>query len=416
MLKDALIQAGMGVGLASFIDILGGVLVAASFGMVWVLFGIWVERKVAARIQNRLGPNRVGPYGLIQSVADALKLLVKEIIVPRNADRPVYFLAPVLMVASVILIAAVIPFSSVVIGADLNIGLLYVFAVSSIGSLAILMAGWGSNNKYALLGAFRAVAQLISYEVPMILAMLVPVMLAGSLSMQTLVHSQHVWFLFVAPVSALLFLVASHAENGRGPFDLLEAESELVAGYNIEYSGMAFAMFYLAEFMHAFFIAILFAVLFMGGWRGPGAETYPILGMFYLLIKSMVAYFVTVWLRLTVPRVRIDQILDLNWKIMVPLALVNTVVMAFLFKIVPAPDYATAQGIASGEFTGMASGLYRILGPNFVAYLPTAAVLFLGNIAIIVGAAAVLRWYSRRGQRAVLADDADLAADAAAAK
>lgn len=418
MLKDALIQAGMGVGLASFIDILGGVTIAASFGMVWVLFGIWIERKMAARIQNRVGPNRVGPYGLIQNFADAAKLLSKEIIVPRNADRPVYFLAPVLMVASVILIAAVIPFSSVVIGTDLNIGLLYVFAVSSIGALAILMAGWGSNNKYALLGAFRSVAQLVSYEVPMILALLIPVMLAGSLSMQDLVRSQHVWYIFVAPLSALLFLIAAHAENGRAPFDLLEAESELVAGYNIEYSGMAFAMFYLAEFMHAYFTALLFAVLFLGGWRGPGAETLPVLGLVYLFIKSMAVYFVTVWLRLTVPRVRIDQLLDFNWKLMVPLALVNTVVMAFLFKLVPAPDYVAAQAIASGEFAGVASGLYRMLGAEFVAFLPTAAVLLLGNIAMIVGTVATLRWVGQRAQRQQEARvaEAELASDTVAAK
>ncbi|MBN2470323.1 MAG: NADH-quinone oxidoreductase subunit NuoH [Anaerolineae bacterium] len=412
MLKDALIQAGMNAGLANFIDIFGGVLLAASFGMIWVLFGIWIERKVAARIQNRVGPNRVGPYGLIQNFADAAKLLSKEVIIPRHADRPVYFLAPVLMVASVILIAAVIPFSSVVIGADLNIGVLYVFAVSSIGALAILMAGWGSNNKYALLGAFRSVAQLISYEVPLILALLIPVMLAGSLSMQDLVRSQHVWYVFVAPLAALLFLIAAHAENGRAPFDLLEAESELVAGYNIEYSGMAFAMFYLAEFMHAFFTAILFTVLFLGGWRGPGAETFPILGMLYLFIKSIAVYFVTIWLRLTVPRVRIDQLLDLNWKIMVPVALVNTIVMAFLFKLVPAPDYGAAQATATGEFAGVASGLYRLVGPEFVAFLPTALVLLAGNIALMAGVVAVLRWLDGRSQTADADEDASAAADA----
>jgi NADH-quinone oxidoreductase subunit H len=403
----------MGVGLASFIDTLGGVLLAASFGMVWVLFGIWIERKMAARIQNRVGPNRVGPFGLIQNFADAAKLLSKEIIVPRNADRPVYFLAPILMVASVILIVAVIPFSSVVIGADLNIGLLYVIAVSSIGALAILMAGWGSNNKYALLGAFRSVAQLVSYEVPMVLALLIPVMLAGSLSMQELVRQQHVWYIFVVPVSALVFLIAAHAENGRAPFDLLEAESELVAGYNIEYSGMAFAMFYLAEFMHAYFTAILFAVLFLGGWRGPGAESIPVLGMVYLFIKSLVVYFVTVWLRLTVPRVRIDQLMDFNWKLMVPLALVNTLLMAFLFKLVPAPDFVTAQGIASGEFAGVASGLYRLLGPNFVAYLPLAGVLLLGNLALAAGTVAVLRWFGRRARLQAEAAASESVADEA---
>ncbi|MBN1963381.1 MAG: NADH-quinone oxidoreductase subunit NuoH [Anaerolineae bacterium] len=415
MLREALIQAGMASGLAAFIDILIGVIIAASFGMAWVLFGIWIERKMAGRIQLRLGPNRVGPYGLIQNIADALKLLTKEIIVPRNADKPVYWLAPVLAVVSVILIAAVIPFSSVVIGTDLNIGILYVIAVSSIGTIAILMAGWGSNNKYALLSAFRVVAQLISYEVPMVLALLIPVMLAGTMSMQGLVEQQHVWYIFQVPLAALLFLIASQAENGRAPFDLLEAESELVSGYNIEYSGMAFAMFYLAEFMHAFFIAIIFTVLFLGGWRGPGAEQLPILGILYLMLKATVVYSVTVWLRLTVPRVRIDQILDLNWKVLVPLALVMVVVLAFLFKLVPAPDYVAAQALADGDFTGVASGLYRVLGPEFVVELPRAGVLLLGNILLFAGAASVLRWFGRRERLAVedLVDETDYSSPAA---
>lgn len=417
MLKDALIQAGMNVGWATFLDIVGGVVLAASFGMVWVLFGIWIERKVAARIQNRLGPNRVGPYGLIQSVADALKLLTKEVIVPRNADRPVYFLAPVLAVLAVIGIAAVIPFSPVVIGSDVNIGILYVIAVSSLSSVAVLMAGWGSNNKYALLGAFRSVAQLISYEVPMVLALLVPVMLTGTLSMQGLVTNQHIWFVVVIPVSALLFLISAHAENGRAPFDLLEAESEIVAGFNIEYSGMAFAMFYLAEFMHAYYTAIIFAVLFLGGWRGPGAETYPILGMVYLLIKSILVYFVTVWLRLTVPRVRIDQLLDLNWKVLVPASLANVVVISFLFKLIPAPDFAGARAIASGDFTGVASGLYRFLGPELVASLPQAGLLLLGNIVLFAAFVYVARWFEGRQAQQVedLVDETDYVSGAAEA-
>ncbi len=409
MLKEALIMAGWEAGWATFVDILLGVLLAATFGMLWVLFGIWIERKVAARIQDRIGPNRVGPYGLVQNIADALKLLTKEVIIPRNADKVVYFLAPILSVVSVILIAAVIPFSPVVIGTDLNIGLLYVVAVGSLGTFSVIMAGWGSNNKYALLGAFRSVAQLISYEVPMVLSLLVPVLLAGTLSMQGLVEAQHVWYLFLAPVAALLFLLSSQAENGRAPFDLLEAESEIVAGYNIEYSGMPWAMFYLGEFMHAYFISILFAVFFLGGWRGPGAEQLPILGMVYLFIKSVLVYFVTIWLRLTVPRVRIDQLLDLNWKVLVPLALVNVVVMAFLVKVIPAPDYETARAIANGEFTGVAAGIYRFLGPEFIAELPRAGLLLLGNILLFAGAAYVLRLAGRRARQQVeqLVDETD---------
>ena len=409
MLKEALIQAGMEAGLAAFIDVFLGVIIAASFGMLWVLFGIWVERKVVARIQIRVGQIRVGPYGLIQNVADALKLLTKEIIIPRHADKPVYFLAPVLAVVSVILVAAVIPFSSVVIGTDLSIGIVYVMAVSSLGVVAILMAGWGSNNKYALLGAFRSVAQLISYEVPMVLAVLVPVMFAGTLSMQGLVGSQHIWYLFAMPVTALLFLISAHAENGRAPFDLLEAESELIAGFNIEYSGMAWAMFYLAEFMHAFFAAIIFAVLFLGGWRGPGAEQIPFLGMVYLGIKAMLVYFVTMWLRMTVPRVRIDQLLDLNWKILVPVALANLAFMALLFKVIPAPDYAAAQAIASDEFAGVTRGLYRFLGPELVAELPRTGLLLLANIAFFAAVAYVLRLVGRRARQQVeeLVDETD---------
>ncbi len=416
MLRDALIQAGMVPGLASFLDILLGVIVAASFGMVWVLIGIWIERKAAARIQNRVGPNRVGPFGLIQNIADAAKLLTKEIIIPRNADRLVYFIAPVLAVAAVILIAAVIPFSSVVIGTDLSIGILYVIAVASFGTLAIIMAGWGSNNKYALLGAFRSAAQLVAYEVPMVLAILIPVMIAGTLSMQGLVQSQHIWYIFVVPVSAVLFLISTQAENGRAPFDLLEAESELVAGYNTEYSGMAWAMFYLGEFMHAFFNALIFAVIFLGGWRGPGAEALPILGFFYLMGKAILVYLVTIWLRLTVPRVRIDQLLDFNWKIMVPLALVNLAAMAFLFKLVPPPNFEAAQAIASGEFEA-AGGIYRLLGPEFMATLPQAGVMLLGNIVLLVGFAAALRWWSRRGRRVEsLVDETDYTVEPVTAK
>jgi len=409
MLKEALIQAGMQPGWAAFIDIFLGVLVAASFGMVWVLFGIWVERKMAARVQDRIGPNRVGPWGLIQNIADALKLLTKEVIVPRNADRPVYFAAPILAVVGVILIAAVIPFSPVVIGTDLSIGILYVIAVGAFGVIAVLMAGWGSNNKYALLGAFRVVAHLVSYEVPMVLALLVPVMLAGTMSMQGLVREQHIWYIFAVPVTAFLFFISSQAEVGRAPFDLLEAESELVAGYNIEYSGMVWAMFYLGEFMHAFFVSILFAVLFLGGWSGPGAEQIPFLGIVYLMLKSMLVYFVQIWLRLTVPRVRIDQLLAFNWKFLVPLALANVLLMAFLFKIIPTPDFAGAQAIATNEFAGVAGGIYRLFGPNQIAELPRTGLLLLGNIALVGVTAALLGQAGRRARRQVeaLVDETD---------
>lgn len=398
MLRDILLNAGLAEGLATFIDLLIGVIIAASFGLLMVLFTGWTERKIVARMQDRVGPNRVGPWGILQMVADGIKAVSKEVIVPVNADRPVYFLAPLLSVASVVLIAAVIPFSNVVIGTDLNIGILYVMAVSSLGAIAILMAGWGSNNKYALLGAFRAVAQLVSYEVPMIAALLVPVFLAGTMSMQSLVENQHVWFIVAAPLAAFLFFISSHAEVGRAPFDLLEAESEIVAGYHIEYSGMAFLMFLAAEFAHSFFVSILFVVLFLGGWKGPLAEEIPVLGSVYLLGKAFLVYFVQMWIRFTVPRIRIDQLLDFNWKLLVPLSLVNLLVMAFFFQIIPAPDYEAARAIASSDLSSVAGGLYRLIGPETVAELPRAGLLLIVNVVMILGTLEVLRRIGRRNR------------------
>jgi len=272
---------------------------------------------------------------------------------------------------------------------------LYFVAISSIGTLAIMMAGWSSNNKYALLGAFRVVAQLVSYEVPMVLALLVPVMLAGSMSMQDITRAQiGMWFIVLAPVSALIFYISNLAETGRAPFDLIEAESELVAGYNIEYSGMKFGLFMVNEFVHAFTANLLFAVIFLGGWSGPGVEQVPFLGFVYLGIKVTLVYIPSLVLRATVPRVRIDQMMSFNWKILVPVSIVNVVVMAFLYKVVqelglsPSPEQAT----------------------DFIANLPQAILLLLGNILVLFGTATVLRNFFRRERMAldiVPVDDAE---------
>jgi NADH-quinone oxidoreductase subunit H len=301
--------------------------------MVLMLFTIWLERKIVARIQDRLGPNRVGPYGLFQTVADLLKLLTKEVLVPSGADRFVFVIAPMLVVMSVVGLWAVVPFAPTLFGTDVNVGVLYLVSIGSIGTLGIMMAGLSSNNKYALLGAFRTVAMMLSYAVPMILALLVPTMLAGSMGLVDIVEAQSsMWFVVLAPVAALIFFISSVAEVGRSPFDLLEADSEIVAGFHIEYSGLSFGMFFVAEFLHAFTISALTATLFFGGWQGPGAEAYPILGFIYFLIKTAIVYFVVIWFRGTFPRIRIDQLNTLNWKFLVPLGLAGVVFTAVIDK------------------------------------------------------------------------------------
>lgn len=313
---------------------LAGGLVVAGFALVILIFLIWVERKISARFQDRLGPNRAGPYGLFQTVADVVKLMIKEDITPDRADKVVFNIAPVISLTSVILIWAVVPFSQRWFGADLNVGVLYIAAVGSFGILSVLMAGWASNNKYSLLGAFRVVAQLVSYEVPLFIALMVPVLLSGTMGVNGIVSAQETWYVLIAPLAALIFFISSVAEIGRSPFDLIEADSEIVAGYVIEYSGMKFAMFFAAEFLHAFVIGVLTALLFLGGWRGPGVDQFPLLGPVYLMIKSFAVYFVALWLRSTLPRLRIDHMMDFNWKFLTPLSLTVLMVTAVVDKLV----------------------------------------------------------------------------------
>lgn len=299
-------------------------------GLLLVIFLIWFERKIVARMQDRIGPNRVGPFGLFQTLADMLKLVLKEDVVPPQGDRILFHLAPILAVMGVVGLWAVIPIAASAYGVDLNVGVLFLLAAGTLSTLGILMAGWSSNNKFALLGAFRTVAQLVSYEVPAMLAMLVPVMLSGTMSLKGIVAAQGgVWFAVAAPLAALVFLIASLAEVARAPFELLEAESEIVSGFHVEYSGIRFGMFFAAEFLHAFTIGALLAVLFLGGWQGPGAGKYPTLGAVYFIAKSFFGYFLLVWVRGTLPRIRIDQMLDFCWKVLTPamIALVGIVVV-----------------------------------------------------------------------------------------
>ncbi|MBK7218205.1 MAG: NADH-quinone oxidoreductase subunit NuoH [Candidatus Promineofilum sp.] len=335
---------GTGPGTELLIDI-GGVVMLSTFCLLIVIFLIWLTRKLIARMQDRIGPNRVGGrFGLLQTVADVMKLLTKEVIHPSGADWVAFNAAPILIVIAALLVWAVMPFAPGVIGVDLNIGIFYVMAISSASVIVILLAGWGSNNKYALLGAFRAVAQMVSYEVPMILALLVPIILAGTMSTKGIIDAQTIPFIFLAPISALIFYISTLAETGRTPFDLLEAESEIVAGYHIEYGGMKFGMFFLAEFINTLFWAGLFVTIYLGGYRFFGLENwvsadgYPygrLIGLIVFFAKVFFMYFVFDWVRSTLPRVRVDQILNLNWKFLVPVSLVLLFAVAIVDKLIP---------------------------------------------------------------------------------
>jgi NADH-quinone oxidoreductase subunit H len=316
-----------------------GAFVLAFVPLVAMFFLIWFERKIVARIADRLGPNNSGayggPYGLLQVVADAIKMFTKEDVIPATADRWVFNIAPMLVMAIAVLIWAVIPLGKGLIGSDLSIGVFYILSLGAGSMVAILMAGWGSNNKYALLAALRGVATLISYEIPQVLSVLAVIMVAGSFSMQGITVAQDVPFLFALPLTALLFLASVLSELGRRPFDLVEADSEIVAGFFVEYSGMKFGMFYLAEFMNQFAIAVIFATLFLGGWRGPWVDQVPALGTLWLVLKTGVAILVIQFFQYSLPRLRIDQILGFNWKFLTPLALVNICVVALVGKAVP---------------------------------------------------------------------------------
>jgi NADH-quinone oxidoreductase subunit H len=339
-LENLLIGWGLAPGLVVLIMTVLGVFLLAAFVLVLDIFLVWVERKVVARFQDRLGPNRLGPFGLIQPFADVIKLLIKEDITPRGADRIVYNIAPIMALATVLLLWAVIPLAPTIVGADINVGVLYIVAIGALSTLGIIMAGWASNNKYALVGAFRTVAQMVSYEVPMVIALLIPVILAGSMNINTIVGSQdQLWFVFIAPIAALIVLITSIAELGRAPFDLIEAESEIVAGFHIEYTGMKFGMFYAGELLHTLTIGGLIASFFLGGWRGPGAEAYPILGIGYFFIKAFLMYWVIMWIKYSLPRIRIDHMLNFNWKFLTPLSLVVLMVTAILQKVMENSNY-----------------------------------------------------------------------------
>jgi NADH-quinone oxidoreductase subunit H len=281
---------------------------------------VWTERRLIGRFHNRVGPNRWGPFGTFQPIADLLKLIVKEDLVPAGADKIAFVAAPVIMVSTAILMLAVVPFSKNTALADLNVGVLYVLAVTSLTSVAILMAGWASNNRYALFGAARGVAVLISYEVPVVLCLLGVVMVAGSMSLADVVAAQAIPFLLVQPLAMFVFLAGTSAELNRTPFDVAEAESELIAGYHIEYSGIKFGLIQAAEFGGVVTASAVIVTLFLSGWAGP-ASAY--IGWFWFLLKVGVVAFLFIWVRATFPRLRIDQIMAFAWKFLMPLSFIN---------------------------------------------------------------------------------------------
>jgi NADH-quinone oxidoreductase subunit H len=299
--------------------------------LILVMAFIYVERRVLGRMQSRLGPNRTGPFGILQPVADAVKVLLKEDIVPTSADKIVHWLAPLVAFAPTLMIFAVVPAGNgwSLIG-DLNIGILYVVAISSVSTVGIFMAGWGSNNKYSLLGAMRDVAAVVSYEIPLIISAAGVILLAGSLSLNQIVQQQNIPYVLLQPLGFLIFFLAGCAEINRSPFDLMEADSELVAGYHTEYSGMKFAMFYLVEYAEALALSAIITTLFLGGWRGPLLPA----GLWFLA-KIFIVFFLMIWTRTTLPRVRIDQLMTFTWKFLLPLSIVNLIVTAVEALAVP---------------------------------------------------------------------------------
>jgi NADH-quinone oxidoreductase subunit H len=293
------------------------------------LFIIYLDRKVAARMQLRRGPNRVGPLGLLQTVADTVKLLIKEDIVPYAADKALFRVAPVLVLVTTFLVFVVVPFGKGIIGADLDIGLVYFLAVSGLTVIGILAGGWASNNKYSLMGGMRSAAQIVSYEAPAVLTVLSVALLAGSLKMGDIVKAQPViGYVILQPVGFVLFLVASNAEINRAPFDLPESDSELVSGFVTEYSAMKFAFFFLSEYTNLFLAGAFAATLFLGGWRGPLLP--PVVWFF---IKTYAVVFLLMWIRWTFPRLRVDHLMEFSWKILIPISLANLIVTAVLVKV-----------------------------------------------------------------------------------
>ncbi len=320
-------------------------LILILFLTVGFAYVTYYERRLLARIQARIGPNRVGKFGLLQPVSDAVKLIFKEEFTPAGVDKFVFLLAPILTVIPSLIVLAVIPWGEPIrlfgreiplFISDINVGVVYILAVTSISVYGITLAGWSSNNKYALLGGLRATAQMISYELALGLSFVGPVVLAGSLSLVDIVRAQQgsLWYAALQPAAFIIFFIASIAEINRAPFDMPEAEQELTAGYHTEYSGMKFALFFMAEYIKMIAISIIGSTLFLGGFDGPFVDSLPWLGPIYLLAKTFIWLGVLIWVRATWPRLRYDRLMQLGWKILFPLALLNVIITAVVVVLV----------------------------------------------------------------------------------
>ena len=366
---------------------------------VWVAYGTYLERKISAFIQARLGPMRVGPWGLLQPIADGLKLLTKEDFIPEKADRWIFFFAPYIAVAAAFIVFSVIPFGpDWAVIADVNIGILFVIAVSSVGVLALILAGWSSNSKYALLGALRSSAQMVSYEVSMGLALIGGLMFARTLSLSGIVAAQgsdSIWFLLYQPAGFLIFLVSGIAENNRAPFDLPEAESELVAGFHTEYSGMRWSLFFMAEYAAMVVVSAVATTLYLGGWYFPFVykleaagwhNIYVIVSLLVFIVKLSVLLYLYFWLRWTLPRFRYDQLMDIGWKWLIPAALVNICFTSLSVFLVQAVDgwhgIRTIESLSAGlNLSATGKALMIVLG--------------IANLFVTAWALSRINWRSR---------------------
>lgn len=332
------------------------------------LFMTYLERKFVGRIQDRIGPNRVGPYGLLQPIADGVKMFTKELITPEAANKVVYNLAPVLAVAPALMVFAVIPFGRDMVASDLDVGLLYLVAITSVTEIAIIMGGWASNNKYSLLGAMRAAAQMLSYEIPMVIALLNIILMAGTLRLTSIVELQTVPFALLQPLAFIIFLISAAAEVARSPFDIPEGESEIIAGYHTEYGGMKFGLFQMAEFVAAFGMACIMVTVFLGGWR---PWIIPLPSWLWFAIKVFAVSFLWFWFRGTFPRLRIDQLQAYCWKFLVPASLLNVVLTGVLVTFFPL--------VRNGELQVQGVGGWL----SFTAVYLVANVLLIGVLALL---------------------------------
>ncbi len=320
------------MSITALVWILIKIIIVISITMLHVTYVVYFERKIIGHMQARLGPMRVGPHGLLQPIADGLKLFFKEDIIPSNADKPIFHIAPVIILIAVLASLAVIPFWETFSIINLNIGILYILALSSVGAYGIILAGWASNSKYSFLGGLRASAQVISYEIAMGLSLVGVIMLAGSTNLMDIVNAQSNYpFILVQPVAFVVFLIAAVAETNRAPFDLPEAETELVAGYCTEYSGMRFGLFFMAEYAGMFIMSAIAVVCFLGGWKGPDFWIFSYVpNLVWFLLKVYALIFFYFWIRATLPRYRYDQLMGLGWKLFIPLTLANIVITALV--------------------------------------------------------------------------------------